>query len=97
MVVVPTGANGDIITISGLAYNRGGPSDNNPAGDLLRNVIDNTLVYTPFNIAAGNDVLGAGGVDDIKSVVTSDFIPILRPSLMPIPVRGRVLRIQSFD
>ena len=72
-VIVPTGNNGDIITISGLAYNRGGPSDNNPAGDLLRIVIDNTLVDTPFSISAGQDVLGAGGVDDLKSVAISDF------------------------
>lgn len=72
VVVVPTGANGDEIIISGLAYNRGGPSDNNAAGDLLRIVIDNTLVDTPFTIAAGNDVLGAGGVDDLKSLVISD-------------------------
>ena len=72
-VIVPTGNNGDIITISGLAYNRGGPSNNNPAGDLLRIVIDNTLVDDPFTIAAGQEILGAGGVDDLKSVVISDF------------------------
>lgn len=73
VVVVPIGANGDEIIISGLPYNRGGPSNNNAAGDLIRIVIDNTLADTPFSIAAGNDVLGAGGVDDIKSVVISDF------------------------
>ena len=68
MVIVPTGDNGDIITISGLAYNRGGPSNNNPAGDLLRIVIDNNLTDTPFTIAAGNVVLGSGGVDDLKGL-----------------------------
>ena len=74
VVIVPTGNNGDIITISSLAYNRGGPSSNGlAAGDLLRIEIDNTLVDDPFTIAAGQDVLGAGGVEDLKSVVISDF------------------------
>ena len=72
VVIVPTGANGDEIIISGLPYNRGGPSNNNAAGDLLRIVIDNTLVDDPFTIAAGQDILGSGGVDDLKSLVISD-------------------------
>ncbi|MDH3638599.1 MAG: multicopper oxidase domain-containing protein [Gammaproteobacteria bacterium] len=74
VVIVPTGNQDDIITVTGLAYNRGGPSNNNPAGDLLYIKIDNTLVDTPFSIAAGNDVLGAGGVEDLKSVVITDFL-----------------------
>ena len=73
VVIVPTGANGDEIIISGLAYNRGGPSDNNAAGDLVRIVIDNNLVDTAFTIADGNDVLGTGGVDDLKGVTVSNY------------------------
>lgn len=68
VVIVPTGMDGDIITITGDAYNRGGPPNNGlAAGDLLYIEIDNTLVDDPFAVAAGNDVLGAGGVDDLKS------------------------------
>jgi len=74
VVVVPTGNNGDIITITGLDYMRGGPPGNDDtAGTLLYIEIDNNLPDTPFAIAEGNDVLGAGGVDDLKGLVISDF------------------------
>ena len=68
VVVVPTGSNGDIISIFGDAYTRGGPPNTGlEAGELLRIQIDNSLEDDTFTIAEGNDVLGAGGVEDIKS------------------------------
>ncbi len=67
VVIVPTGNTGDVITITGEPYSRGGPSNNNPAGDLFSIMIDNSLVDTSFVIAEGDDVLGVGGVEDIKS------------------------------
>lgn len=67
VVIVPTGNNGDMITVSGIGYNRNGVNNNNPAGDLLFIEIDNNLDDTPFAIAEGNDVLGDGGVENIKS------------------------------
>ena len=75
VVIVPTGNNGDIITISSLDYTaRGGPPNNGlPAGDLLQIVIDNTLVDTPFTIAEGQDVLGAGGIEDIKGLPVNTY------------------------
>ncbi len=72
VVLVPTGADGDVITLTGLGYARGGPSSNNPAGDLLRVVIDNSLPDVPFGIADGANVLGAGGVEDLKGLVITD-------------------------
>jgi FtsP/CotA-like multicopper oxidase with cupredoxin domain len=74
VVVVPTGNHGDIITIEGLAYDRGGPpakagEHGGPAGDLLYIEIDDTLLADPpFTIAAGNDVLGAGAIDDLSAL-----------------------------
>jgi FtsP/CotA-like multicopper oxidase with cupredoxin domain len=67
VVIVPTGNTGDIITISGDLYDRGPPPLPNAAGDLLYIEIDNNLADDPFSIAEGNDVLGAGGVEDIKN------------------------------
>jgi len=74
VVVVPTGNDGDIITVSGLGYARGGNpgSNNNPAGDLLYIKIDNSMADAAFNIAEGNDVLGAGSIDDLKTVAITD-------------------------
>jgi FtsP/CotA-like multicopper oxidase with cupredoxin domain len=72
VVVVPTGNTGDIITIAGLGYARGGPSNNNPAGDLLYIEIDNNLDDAAFVIADGNDVLGAGAIDNLKGLVITD-------------------------
>jgi FtsP/CotA-like multicopper oxidase with cupredoxin domain len=75
VVIVPTGNNGDIITISSLDYTaRGGPPTNGlPAGDLLQIVIDNTLVDTPFTIAEGQDVMGAGGVENIRGLPINTY------------------------
>jgi len=75
VVIVPTGSDGDIITISGLGYARGGNpgSDNDPAGDLLYIKIDNSLADPAFNIAEGNDVLGTGAIEDLKTLAISDF------------------------
>jgi FtsP/CotA-like multicopper oxidase with cupredoxin domain len=75
VVIVPTGDNGDIITISGLGYARGGNagSNNNPAGDLLYIKIDNDEPDAAFSIAEDNDVLGPGAIDDLKPLMISDF------------------------
>jgi FtsP/CotA-like multicopper oxidase with cupredoxin domain len=74
VVVVPTGNDGDIISLTAPGYARGGsPGNEDPAGDLLYIKIDNNLPDTPFAIAEGNDVLGTGGVEDLKSAVISDF------------------------
>jgi len=67
VVIVPQGNTGDIITITGDGYNRGGPSNNHIAGDLLYIQIDNSLTDAPYSIAVGDDVLGAGGVENIKN------------------------------
>lgn len=74
-VIVPTGNPGDIITVSGLGYARGGNSDsrNDSAFDLLYIKIDNGLADVPYMIEEGNDVLGAGGVENLKEVVITDY------------------------
>ncbi len=98
VVIVPTGNNGDIITISGLDYNRAGPPGNDDtAGDLLYIEIDNTLVDDPFTIVAGQDVLGDGGIDDLKSVAVSGFIdpPPLTPPFMGVGSSDPVIRLGS--
>lgn len=73
VVIVPTGSDGDVITVEGLPYTRGGPSDANPAGDLLYIEIDDSITDDPFAIAEGNDVLGMGGVENLKGVAIPDF------------------------
>ncbi len=73
VVVVPQGNDGDVITLTGLGTSRGGTDNNVSAGDLLFIVIDNSLPDPAYTIAEGNDVLGAGGVEDLKSVAISDF------------------------
>ena len=97
VVIVPTGNNGDIITISGLGYNRSGPSNNETAGDLLYIEIDNTLVDDAFSITAGQDVLGAGGVEDLKSVAVSGFIdpPPVTPPFMGVGSADPVIRLNG--
>jgi len=74
-VIVPTGNPGDIITVSGLGYARGGNSDsrNDSAFDLLYIKIDNGLADVPYFIEEGNDVLGAGGVENLKEVIITDY------------------------
>ncbi|MEN8185105.1 MAG: multicopper oxidase family protein, partial [Myxococcota bacterium] len=79
VVLVPKGDDGDVVTITGLGYERGGPSDGNPAGDLLYIEIDSGLAEAPFSIAAGNDVLGTGSVLDLKTETITDFL------LDPVP------------
>lgn len=101
VVIVPTGKHGDIITIKGLGYARGGPSNNNPAGDLIQIQIDNTLVDRPFTIEEGDDVLGLGAVDDLKGLVITDFYMDPPPSL-PGPGAGKgstseTIRLNAVD
>ena len=80
VVVVPTGMTGDVITISGVDFNRGGPAGNDDtAGDLLRIEIDNSLEDDAFVIADGNAVLGAGAIDDLKALPAID--PFQDPSV----------------
>jgi FtsP/CotA-like multicopper oxidase with cupredoxin domain len=80
VVIVPTGSDGDIVTISGEGFNRaGGPSNNDPAGDLLQIRIDNTMADTPFTIAEGNDLLGAGAILDLRAMASSSY-------LSPVPM-----------
>lgn len=74
VVIVPTGADGDIITLSNPGYQRGGPSGNNSGGgDLLHIVIGGGVQDPPFTITNGQDILGAGVVEDLKGVTISDF------------------------
>jgi FtsP/CotA-like multicopper oxidase with cupredoxin domain len=85
VVVVPTGDDGNIITIKGLAYERGGPMNppdiGGPAGDLLYIKIDNSIADDSFNIAAGNDVLGPGSIENLKPLSSID--PYLDPASVP--------------
>jgi FtsP/CotA-like multicopper oxidase with cupredoxin domain len=89
VVVVPTGNDGDIITISGEAYSRGGgpPGTSDVAGDLLQIKIDNSLDDTPFSIADGNDVLGAGAIVNLRGLSSTDSYTNPVPSL-PGPGSG---------
>lgn len=87
VVIVPTGADGAVISISAEAFARGGPAINGlAAGDLLFIEIDDALVDDPFTIAAGNDVLGAGGVEDIKSDPLDFYLD--PPPALPGPGSG---------
>src|SRR5262249_8037656 len=84
----PTGNDGDIITISGEAFNRAsGPQPSDPAGDLLQIKIDNSLDDTPFSIAEGNDVLGAGALVNLRGLSSTDSYLNPVPSL-PGPGSG---------
>jgi len=85
VVVVPTGKHGEVVTITGSGFDRGLPSIE-PAGDLLFIQIDDTLVDAGFTIAEGDDVLGAGGVEDLKLLEITDFY--LTPPLLPGPGSG---------
>jgi FtsP/CotA-like multicopper oxidase with cupredoxin domain len=76
VVVVPTGNHGDIIKIVGREYHRGGPLGTAAAiGDLVHIEIDDSIVDlgAPFAIADGSEILGAGGVEDVKGEAISDF------------------------
>ncbi|MGD8579844.1 MAG: multicopper oxidase domain-containing protein, partial [Lysobacterales bacterium] len=79
-VVVPTGSDGDVVRIVGLEVHRGGPIGTAAAiGDLLHIEIDDSEPDpgAPFAIAQGNEVLGAGGIEDVKSETISDFyVPV---------------------
>jgi len=87
VVIVPTGNDGDVVTITGLDYDRGAFTGHSAAGDLLHIVIDNSLADTAFGIAEGNDVLGAGGVEDLKTATITDFYQDPPPAL-PGPGSG---------
>jgi len=76
VVIVPTGSDGDIVRIVGREVHRGGPIGTAPAvGDLLHIEIDDNEPDpgTPFAIANGSPILGAGGIEDVKSETISDF------------------------
>jgi len=82
VVIVPTGSDGDLITIKGLAYARGGPPGNGgSAGDLLYIEIDDSIADDAFSIAENDDVLGAGAIDDLKPLIITDFF--IAPVLVP--------------
>ena len=52
-----------------MAHPRRQENTGGPAGDLLYIEIDDTLpADPPFTIAAGNDVLGAGAIDDLSAL-----------------------------
>lgn len=87
VVIVPTGEDGDVITVSGLSFDRGGPSADSPAGDLLFIEIDNSLDDAAFSIAEGDSLQGAGAIEDLKSLTISDFYLDPIPSL-PGPGSG---------
>jgi FtsP/CotA-like multicopper oxidase with cupredoxin domain len=74
VVIVPTGNPGDIITVSGLGYSRGifPETSNDPAFELLFIKIDNDLADIAYIIEEGKDLLGAGGVEDMKEIFISD-------------------------
>jgi FtsP/CotA-like multicopper oxidase with cupredoxin domain len=74
VVIVPTGDPGDIISVSGLGYSRGVTPDtsNDPAFELLSIKIDNDLTDVTYIIGEGKDLLGAGGVEDMKEILISD-------------------------
>ena len=75
VVIVPTGDTGDIVTVSGLGYARGGNSDSryDPPFDLLYIKIDNSLSDVAYAIEEGNDVLGSGTVESLKDIIISDY------------------------
>ena len=74
VVIVPTGNPGDIINVSGLGYERDGipDSSSDPAFDLLYIKIDNDLTDVAHVIGAGSDLLGAGGIENLKELVIAD-------------------------
>jgi len=87
VVIVPTGNDGDIIRIVGREYHRGGPIGTAAAvGDLLHIQIDNTEPDSPFTIAEGSEILGAGSVEDVKGEIITDFY---------IPVDGDPLNLDN--
>ena len=92
VVIVPTGRHGEIVTITGSGFERGLPSVQ-PAGDLLFIQIDDTLADAPFAIAESDDVIGAGGVEDLKKMEITDFF--LSPPLLPGPGSGSGSREQT--
>ena len=81
VVIVPVGDQGQIVTITGLGFDRGLPFIQ-PAGDLLFIQIDNTLSDSAFAISEGDDMLGAGEVEDLKELPINDFY------LTPPPLSG---------
>ncbi|MDH3256895.1 MAG: multicopper oxidase family protein, partial [Nitrospinota bacterium] len=73
VVIVPTGADGTIITISGEGYARSGPSNNEAAGDLLYIEIDDTQVDDAFTIGVDDIILGPDGIVDLKGLPTNTY------------------------
>lgn len=85
VVIVPTGNVGDIITITGLDADRGGPITKpsyGPAGDLVRIKITGTDPDF-FNIAEGDNVLGSGGIENLKTIDAADLDPLSDPPQKP--------------
>jgi hypothetical protein len=79
VVIVPTGNPGDIITITGIDYDRGGPRLGSqtgeplkPAGPLVQIKITGTS-SDPFSIVEGQAVLGAGTVENLKTIPAADL------------------------
>ncbi len=70
VVIVPTGNPGDIITIRGENYDRGGPAglnSNKPAGRLLQIQITGPS-SSPFTIADGQEILPPGTIENLKAI-----------------------------
>ena len=79
VVIVPTGNPGDIITITGIDYDRGGPRLGSqtgeplkPAGPLVQIKITGAS-SNPFSIMEGQAVLGTGAVENLKSIPAADL------------------------
>ncbi len=85
VVIVPTGNVGDIITITGLDADRGGPNSKpsfGPAHDIVRIKIIGSAA-TPFTIAEGDDILGNGQIENLKTLDVADLNLLSDPPPKP--------------
>jgi FtsP/CotA-like multicopper oxidase with cupredoxin domain len=81
VVIVPTGTPGDIITITGVNYDRGGPSGLNtskPAGPLLQIKITGNS-SNPFSISEGQEVLSPGSIENLKTIPAAELDALSEP------------------
>ena len=81
VILVPHGEPGEIVTLQGLGFARGGPSNLNPAGELLRIELLSPLEPRAFQIREGDPVLGQGRIEDLRAISETDLL--LTPPALP--------------
>lgn len=87
VVLVPNVEPGNVVTIFGKEYARGGPAgEGNPASKPAGDILYIAVTDDPgpdFEIASGDPILGSGAIEDLKAIDDTELNSLLPPPQKP--------------